>query len=145
MNQRHLNRKTTLQTDIPNKLFFRISEVCKIVGVEAYVLRFWESEFPTLNPAKGTNGRRTIRKRDIEIVLTIKRLLYEEGYTIAGARNFLSKKHITQLSITSPDSYKKLPEENRTKESSASTEVVKTVRSIKSELHSILTMLNRRW
>ena len=61
MNQRHRNRKTTLQTDIPNKLFFRISEVCKIVGVEAYVLRFWESEFPTLNPAKGTNGRRTFR------------------------------------------------------------------------------------
>lgn len=145
MNRRHRNRKVTSQGDIPNKLFFRIGEVCKIVGVEPYVLRFWESEFPTLSPAKGSNGRRTFRKRDIEIALTIKRLLYEEEFTIAGARNFLSKKHMNPLPITSPDSYKKLPEETLTKGDSTNTEVVETVRSVKSELRTILTILNRRW
>jgi DNA-binding transcriptional MerR regulator len=61
---------------IPNKLFFRIGEVCKLLSLEAYVLRFWEKEFPMLSPTKGANGRRMYRKKDVEMVVAIKNLLY---------------------------------------------------------------------
>ncbi|HEX3471116.1 MAG TPA: MerR family transcriptional regulator [Silvibacterium sp.] len=71
---------------IPDKLYFRIGEVAKLCGVEAYVLRFWETEFPQLKPNKSGTGQRLYRKRDVELALRIKRLLYSEGYTIAGAR-----------------------------------------------------------
>jgi DNA-binding transcriptional MerR regulator len=75
---------------IPDKLFFKIGEVCEIVGVEPYVLRFWESEFPLLAPEKSKSGHRVYRKKDVETVLRIKELLYERGFTIAGARKQLS-------------------------------------------------------
>jgi DNA-binding transcriptional MerR regulator len=71
---------------IPDKLYFRIGEVARLCGVEAYVLRFWETEFPQLRPNKSGTGQRLYRKRDVELALQIKRLLYSEGYTIAGAR-----------------------------------------------------------
>ena len=71
---------------IPNKLFFKIGEVCEITDTQPYVLRYWESEFPALAPAKNSSGQRIYRRRDIETVLRIKQLLYDEGYTIAGAR-----------------------------------------------------------
>jgi DNA-binding transcriptional MerR regulator len=71
---------------IPDKLYFRIGEVAKLCGIEAYVLRFWESEFPQLRINKSGTGQRLYRRRDVELVLRIKRLLYSEGYTIAGAR-----------------------------------------------------------
>jgi DNA-binding transcriptional MerR regulator len=74
---------------IPDKLYFRIGEVAKLCKLPAYVLRFWESEFPQLKPVKSGTGQRMYRQRDVENVLRIKRLLYEEGYTIAGARQFL--------------------------------------------------------
>jgi DNA-binding transcriptional MerR regulator len=74
---------------IPDRLFFRIGDVGEIVGVETYVLRFWENEFPTLAPKKTSNGQRQYRRKDVETVLEIKRLLYAEGYTIAGARKVL--------------------------------------------------------
>ena len=78
-------------TEIPDKLFFRIGEVCEIVGVEAYVLRFWETEFPNLAPEKSSSGHRVYKKKDVENVLRIKELLYDRGFTIAGARKHLSK------------------------------------------------------
>jgi len=71
---------------IPDKLYFRIGEVARLCGVPAYVLRFWESEFPNLKPNKGGTGQRLYRRRDVELALRIKQLLYDEGYTIAGAR-----------------------------------------------------------
>ena len=71
---------------IPDKLYFRIGDVAKLCGVEAYVLRFWETEFPQLKPHKSGTGQRLYRKRDVELALRIKTLLYAEGYTIAGAR-----------------------------------------------------------
>ena len=74
--------------DIPDKLYFKIGEVSRITGVEPYVLRYWESEFPTIQPVKLRNQRR-YRKRDIESILEIRRLLYEERFTIAGARKRL--------------------------------------------------------
>src|SRR5512136_720741 len=75
---------------VPKKLYYKIREVCEIVGVEAHVLRFWESEFPALAPPKSKTGQRIYRPKDIELLLHIKKLLYEEGFTIAGARKRLS-------------------------------------------------------
>ena len=75
--------------DIPDKLYFRIGEVARLCDVPAYVLRFWESEFPQLKPNKGGTGQRLFRRRDVEMALRIKRLLYDEGYTIPGARQLL--------------------------------------------------------
>lgn len=72
--------------EIPDKLYFRIGEVARLVDVPAYVLRFWESEFPNLKPHKGGTGQRLYRRRDVEMALRIKTLLYDEGYTIPGAR-----------------------------------------------------------
>jgi len=74
---------------VPDKLYFRIGEVSRLCRLPAYVLRFWETEFPQLKPVKSSTGQRMYRKRDVESVLRIKRLLYEDGYTIAGARQHL--------------------------------------------------------
>src|ERR1700757_739013 len=78
-----------MERKIPNKLFFKIGEVCEITDTQPYVLRYWESEFPALAPAKNSSGQRIYRRRDIETVLRIKQLLYEEGFTIAGAKKKL--------------------------------------------------------
>src|SRR5436190_21379379 len=78
-----------MEKKIPNKLFFKIGEVCEITDTQPYVLRYWESEFPALAPAKNSSGQRIYRRRDIETVLRIKQLLYEEGFTIAGAKKRL--------------------------------------------------------
>lgn len=78
--------------EIPNRLFFRIGDVAELAGLEAYVLRYWETEFSVLKPKKSSNGQRQYRRKDVEIVLEIKRLLYDEGYTIAGARKALKDK-----------------------------------------------------
>ena len=78
--------------EIPDRLFFRIGDVADLTGLEAYVLRYWETEFPVLNPKKTSNGQRQYRRKDVEVVLEIKRLLYDEGYTIAGARKALKDK-----------------------------------------------------
>jgi DNA-binding transcriptional MerR regulator len=79
----------TSGSDIPDKLYFRIGEVSKLCDVPAYVLRFWESEFPQLKPHKGGTGQRLYRRRDVETALHIKSLLYDEGYTIPGARQVI--------------------------------------------------------
>jgi DNA-binding transcriptional MerR regulator len=76
-------------SEIPDKLYFRIGEVARLCDVPAYVLRFWESEFPQLKPTKGGTGQRLFRRRDLEIARRIKALLYEEGYTIPGARQII--------------------------------------------------------
>jgi DNA-binding transcriptional MerR regulator len=76
-------------SDIPDKLYFRIGEVAKLCDVPAYVLRFWESEFPQLKPHKGGTGQRLYRRRDVETALHIKSLLYDQGYTIPGARQVI--------------------------------------------------------
>ena len=75
---------------IPEKLFFKIGEVCELAGVQAHVLRYWESEFPMLAPQKNRAGQRVYRKRDVEMALRIKELLYEDQYTIAGAKKRLA-------------------------------------------------------
>ena len=75
--------------EIPDKLYFRIGEVARLAGIKPYVLRFWETEFPSLGPKKSGTGHRLYRRKEVELVLEIKRLLYEKRYTIEGARKFL--------------------------------------------------------
>jgi len=74
---------------IPEKIFFKIGEVCEIVGVQAHVLRYWETEFPMFSPQKNKSGQRSYRRKDVETALNIKQLLYKEMFTIAGARKKL--------------------------------------------------------
>jgi DNA-binding transcriptional MerR regulator len=81
--------KKSNEVIIPEKLYFRIGEVSRLCRLPAYVLRFWETEFPQLKPVKSSTGQRMYRRRDVEMVLEIKKLLYEEGFTIAGARQQL--------------------------------------------------------
>lgn len=78
---------------IPEKSLFRIGEVSRLTGTKAFVLRFWESEFPSLQPVKSPTGQRLYRREDIETVFEIKRLLYEDGFTIAGARKHLADRN----------------------------------------------------
>lgn len=86
-------RKKSAASDpvIPDKLYFRIGEVSRLCRLPAYVLRFWETEFPQLKPVKSSTGQRMYRQRDVENVLHIKKLLYDEGFTIAGARQQLKE------------------------------------------------------
>jgi len=77
------------EPEIPDKLYFRIGDVARLAGIKPYVLRFWETEFPALGPKKSGTGHRLYRRKDVEMVLEIKRLLYEQRFTIEGARKFL--------------------------------------------------------
>ncbi|HJQ99626.1 MAG TPA: MerR family transcriptional regulator [Candidatus Polarisedimenticolaceae bacterium] len=77
------------QIDVPDKLFYKASEVCQLTDTQPYVLRFWESEFPQLAAEKNRSGQRVYRRQDIDLIFRIKKLLYEEEYTIAGARKVL--------------------------------------------------------
>ena len=75
--------------EIPEKIYFKIGEVCELVGVQAHVLRYWETEFPMLSPQKNKSGQRSYRRRDVKMALRIKQLLYNEMFTIAGAKKKL--------------------------------------------------------
>lgn len=117
---------------VPTKLYYKIREVCEIVGVEAHVLRFWETEFPNLSPPKSKTGQRTYRPKDIELLLKIKSLLYEEGFTIAGARR--------QLAVAKPPKAQPPRPALPPREEPASSE---RLSKVKSELENILTLLER--
>ena len=145
VNRQRGSTDSEASVEIPDKLFFSIGEVCKLVKVEPYVLRFWESEFPRLKPAKGPNGRRMYRKRDIETVLTIKHLLYDQGFTIAGARKALASGAAAggpgRGDRESPREPERPPSEAASGPSAGAAE---RVRTLESELRAILTILNRR-
>src|ERR1700757_4630689 len=99
------SRNKTGEIYIPDKLYFRIGEVATLCRLPAYVLRFWETEFPQLKPVKSSTGQRMYRKRDVESVLRIKQLLYEQGFTISGARQQLrseTKSDKSQATIPFP-------------------------------------------
>lgn len=81
-----------LRPEIPDKLYFRIGEVSRLAGIKPYVLRFWETEFSSLGPKKSGKGHRLYRRKDVELVLEIKRLLYDKRYTIEGARKYLDSR-----------------------------------------------------
>jgi len=115
---------------IPERLYFRIGEVSKLTHTKPFVLRFWETEFPTLKPAKSKSGHRLYRRRDIELVLEIKRLLYGKGFTISGARKHLAK---------SPKS-----EVGQQRQLFLSATDAAELRAVRHELQSILTILSRK-
>jgi DNA-binding transcriptional MerR regulator len=119
---------------IPNKLFFKIGEVCEITDTQPYVLRYWESEFPALAPAKNSSGQRIYRRKDIETVLRIKQLLYDEGFTIAGAKKRLESE-MSGRGTTPREPEAVAPAEgDRTRE---------VLREVKEQLREMLTLLDR--
>jgi len=122
---------------VPNKLYYKIREVCEIVGVEAHVLRFWEAEFPALSPPKSKSGQRTYRPKDIELLLRIRKLLYEEGFTIAGARKRLSDRDAD----TSVDKSQAKPDAAKPQKKAPQSS--ENIRKAKAELENILTLLDR--
>ena len=87
---------------IPDKLYFKIGEVKKITGIEPHVLRYWESEFRIIRPQRASSKQRLYRRVDVENILTIKKLLYEDGYTVPGARKFLTEKKEPGKKTTAP-------------------------------------------
>ena len=89
---------------IPEKIYFKIGEVCDLVGVQPHVLRYWETEFPMLSPQKNRSGQRSYRRRDVEMALRIKELLYDEMFTIAGAKKKLQSdlRETSKLKIVHP-------------------------------------------
>ncbi len=117
--------------EIPNKLYFRIGEVARLAGIKPYVLRFWESEFTGLGPKKSGTGHRLYRRKDVELVLEIKRLLYEKRFTIEGARKVLDAK-------PKRDAAKPAPPRKQAELFSSSATVLQEVRR---ELREILLVL----
>jgi DNA-binding transcriptional MerR regulator len=116
---------------ITEKLFYKIGEVSRITGVEAYVLRYWETEFPFLKPRKSSSGQRVYVKKDIELIRQIKTLLYNERYTIEGVRKRLGEPHLEVVSS-----------QNEVKaESSDIVQLKQTLDKVKSGLRDILKQL----
>jgi len=129
---------------IPEKLFFKIGEVCELAGVQAHVLRYWESEFPMLAPQKNRAGQRVYRKRDVEIALRIKELLYDDQYTIAGAKKRLSNELRAggKLKIVSNEVDKEpAADTNDTPRRAETAEDRKALRQVASELRELLALL----
>jgi DNA-binding transcriptional MerR regulator len=114
---------------IPDKLYFRIGEVSELTHTKAFVLRYWETEFSSLRPVKGKSGHRLYRRKDVELIFQIRRLLYEKGFTIEGARRHLasdSKNHAEQRQLfQSPMDMMEL-------------------KVIRQELQTVLTILSRK-
>ncbi|MBF8304935.1 MAG: transcriptional regulator, MerR family [Acidobacteria bacterium] len=129
--------KNPLSAEITDKLYYPIREVAQITGVEPYVLRFWEKEFPMIRPPKGGTGHRRYRRKDIETILEIKRLLYDEGFTIAGARSRLQN---AEKPAESPRAAASAAQQKKLPYAPSSGAVLQRVRR---ELNEILTILNK--
>ena len=120
---------------IPNRLYFRIGEVSQLTETKAYVLRYWESEFPTLKPVKSRSGHRLYRRQDVETVFEIKRLLYDRGFTIEGARKLLAGPSSGEAAGGAEPS---APQKTHP----AAVLNVQQLRAIKRELQAVLTILS---
>jgi DNA-binding transcriptional MerR regulator len=133
---------------VPKKLYYKIREVCEIIGVEAHVLRYWETEFPALSPPKSKSGQRTYRPKDIELLLQIRKLLYEDGFTIAGARKRLSARRPTD-DVDDFEKNRSLPPaatepaESNPKAEADQGPKSERLRKVQAELENILTLLDR--
>ena len=137
---------------IPEKLFFRIGEVCDLIKVQPHVLRYWETEFPMLAPQKNRAGQRVYRRKDVEMVLRIRDLLYEEKFTIAGAKKRLLDE-MRGGSARARLAEEVVPEEKTepqpvsttvapTADQSTSPQTRRVLRLLKSDLEDLLTRLN---
>ena len=136
---------------IPEKLFFRIGEVCDLIKVQPHVLRYWETEFPMLAPQKNRAGQRVYRRKDVEMVLRIRDLLYEEKFTIAGAKKKLLDESRAgsararlgeQLPLEAPESRSVDDPISPSADQSTSPQTRRVLRLIKSDLEDLLTRLN---
>ena len=142
------------ESRIPEKLFFRIGEVCDLIKVQPHVLRYWETEFPMLTPQKNRAGQRVYRRKDVEMVLRIRDLLYEEKFTIAGAKKKLQDemRGASVRARLAEDPAEEPTESNPSDtpsaepfpstEKSASPQTRRVLRMIKNDLEDLLTRLN---
>ena len=113
----------------PDKLFYRIGDVSDITGIKPHILRYWEAEFSGLHPRKNRAGQRIYERRDVEFVLEIKKLLYEQRYTISGAKKFLTRHHKQASKQTSPPR--------------AAGDIAAALKRCRQELRSLLALLER--
>jgi len=136
---------------IPEKLFFRIGEVCDLIKVQPHVLRYWETEFPMLAPQKNRAGQRVYRRKDVEMVLRIRDLLYEEKFTIAGAKKRLLDESRAgsvrarlgeQLPLETSESLSVDEPNSSPTDQSTPPQTRRVLRMIKSDLEDLLTRLN---
>ena len=123
-----INLEMNRMPKLPDKLFFKIGEIARLTQTEPYVLRYWESEFPSLSPMKNKGGQRLYKKKDIETILHIKELLQVEGYTIAGARAKLKEESGRQRREHPP----------------AEDKLSAKLKSLKKGLHNILKILKKK-
>jgi DNA-binding transcriptional MerR regulator len=141
----HSHKRAHDAPTIPDRLYFKIGDVARICGLETYVLRFWESQFPQLKPNKSGTGQRLYRRREVELVLEIKRLVHEEGYTLPGARQALDQQHrrgsqqeTRQEAQPGPSSRLATPSDERVKRNEA---VTSTIGHARAELREIAALL----
>jgi len=118
--------------EFPEKMYYSIGEVKEITGIEPYVLRFWETEFPSLKPRKNKKGHRTYRKKDVELILKIKQLLYENKFTIPGAREVLSGRKSAVI-----------PSQSRAKSGAEAADDAQFLADIHRELTDLVSLLER--
>jgi DNA-binding transcriptional MerR regulator len=130
---------------IPEKSLFRIGEVSRLTSTKSFVLRYWETEFPTLQPVKSPSGHRLYRREDIETVFEIKRLLYEEGFTIAGARKHLAEQrgHPGHAGNGDPQARAQVAPAQAERPARQSRAQQKLLLDLREELQAILTLLER--
>src|SRR6266850_6821741 len=128
--------------------YYKIGEVCEMTDTQPYVLRFWESEFPQLAPRKSRAGQRLYQKRDVDMVLRIRRLLYDEEFTIAGARKKLEEEGLVAETSTQVSGKKKGVASGAGRErsalSAADRDLIATLRSLKKELRGLKDLLGKR-
>ena len=136
--------------EIPEKAYFRIGEVSRLTATKAFVLRYWETEFPMLQPIKSSKGQRLYRRQDIETVLAIKRLLYDEGFTIAGARRFLREgnggggQELVGGTATAAERAAARPQHDERPAKEMGKRMRQKLTAVRDELLAILTLLERK-
>jgi DNA-binding transcriptional MerR regulator len=135
----HSRKRTHDAPTIPDRLYFKIGDVARICGLETYVLRFWESQFPQLKPNKSGTGQRLYRRREVELVLEIKRLVHEEGYTLPGARQALDQQHRRgNLQESRPETQPAAPSAESVKRNDS---VTATIGHARAELRELAALL----
>jgi DNA-binding transcriptional MerR regulator len=136
-------RASTGGREIPDKLYFRIGEVAQLCEVPAYVLRFWETEFPQLRPNKGGTGQRLYRRRDVEMALRIKTLLYDQGYTIPGARQVFKSEQKQKEPLLALGVEPAPVKAEKSEKAAPAKEDQTRLRQLRCEMQELLTLLSK--
>ncbi len=142
MAKQQLRRNRSAESpSIPDRLYFRIGDVARICGLEAYVLRFWETQFPRLKPSKSQSGQRLYRRSEVELALEIKRLVHREGYTISGARQVIEQARRGEQACSSTDP-EPLPPQTQPANEPRPDAVVTAIEQARAELRQISALLS---